>query len=160
MRSNGLEEVDQCPRRRQGGDRTHFAHAGGSQLQKRIPTTRIGQVNAGNGQMKGNLLIWFECQIGQVERVPLNEVPVLLLARQSLRAHRDPLVTQEPLVPLERLTSRCVLFGIPGHLEGDRVEGEGVFGVEQDEHEVRHPFEAIESCRASHREEPTAAVAR
>ena len=109
--SNGLEEVDQCPRRRQRGDGTHLAHAGGSQLQKSIPTTRIGQVNAGNGQMKGNLLIWFECQIRQVERVPLDQVPVLLLTGQPLRAHRDPLVPQEPLVPFERLASRRVLLG-------------------------------------------------
>ena len=117
-------------------------------------------MNAGNGQMEGNLLIWFECQIGQVERVALDQVPVLLLAGQSLRPHRDPLVTQESLVPLEGLASCRVLLGIPGHLQGDRVEGEGLFGVEQDEHEVRDPFESIESCRASHREEPTAAVAR
>ena len=80
-------------------------------------------MNAGNGQMEGDLLIWFECQIGQVERVAIDEVPVLLLTGQSLRAHRDPLVAQQPLVPLEGLAPRRVLVGVPGHLEGDGSRG-------------------------------------
>jgi hypothetical protein len=32
-----------------------------------------------------------------------------------------------------------------------------VFGIEQHQHEVCHSFESVESCRASHRAEPTAA---
>jgi hypothetical protein len=34
-----------------------------------------------------------------------------------------------------------------------------LFGIEQDEDEIGDAFESVESCRASHRGEPTAAVA-
>jgi hypothetical protein len=33
-----------------------------------------------------------------------------------------------------------------------------LIGVEKDQDKVRHAFESVESCRASHRGEPTAAA--
>ena len=50
------------------------------------------------------------------------------------------------------------MFGrIAGHLQGDGVQRERLIGIEQHQDKVRHPFESVESCRASHGGEPTAA---
>ena len=115
-------------------------------------------MHAGNGQMEGNLLVGLERQVRQVERVTVDQVAVLFEAVQPLGLHRDALVAQESLVPLEGLPAGRMLLGVAGHLQGDGVQRQGLFGVEQDQHEVRHAFESVESCRASHRGEPTAAA--
>ena len=153
-----LEEVDQGPGRDQRGDGPDLSQAGGAQLQERISTTRIVEVHAGNGQVKCNLLVWLEGQIGQVERVAIDEVPVLLVPGQPLRPYRDALVAQQPLVSFKGLAPRRVLQRIAGNLQGDRVERERMVGVQQHQHQVGHTFKSVESCRASHRGEPTAAA--
>ena len=114
-------------------------------------------MHAGNGQVESNLLVGLERQVRQVERVAIDQIPVLLVAGQPLGLHRDSLVTQESLVPLEGLASRRMLLGIPGHLQGDGVQCEGLLGIEQHQDEVCHPLQSVESCGASHRGEPTAA---
>jgi hypothetical protein len=131
------------------------AQPGRAQLQQCITATRIAQVHAGNGQVEGNLLVGLQRQIGQVERLAFDEIAVLLLPVQPLRYYRDPLVAQKSLVPLEGLPPGCVLGGVAGNLVGDGIEREGLVGVQQDQHEVRHTFEAITSRRHSHRREPT-----
>ena len=127
-------------------------------FKKRVPTTRIVEVHAGNGQVEGNLLVGLERQVRQVERFAVDLVAVLFQPVQPLRLHGDALVAQESLVPLEGLPPCRMFLGVSGHLQGDGVQRQGLFGVEQDQDEVRHTFESVESCRASHRGEPTAAA--
>ncbi len=50
FRAHGLEELDQRRRRDDAGDRADVAEAGRTQLQQRIPPTRIGEVDAGDGE--------------------------------------------------------------------------------------------------------------
>ena len=116
-------------------------------------------MHAGNGQVQGNLLVGLERKVGEIEGVAFDQVPVLLVAGEAARAHRYALIAQQTLVPLEGLAACRVLHGVPRNLLRDRFQGEGLCGVEQDEHQVGHPFEAIESCRGSHPGEPTAATA-
>ena len=71
-------------------------------------------MDAGDGEVERDLLVGFEIQVGQVERVTIDPVPVLLVARQPLGEDGDALVTEQPLVPLEGLAARRVLGGIPG----------------------------------------------
>ena len=69
--------------RHQRGDGADLAQTGGAQLQKSIPPARIVEVHAGNGQVESNLLVGLERQVRQVERVAVDQVPVLLLAGQA-----------------------------------------------------------------------------
>ena len=78
-----LEEVDEGLWRHQRGDGTDVAQTGGAQLQKSIPPTRIVEVHAGDGQVEGDLLVGLERQVRQVERVAIDQVPVLLLTGQA-----------------------------------------------------------------------------
>ena len=153
-----FEEVDEGAWRLQRGDGTGLAETGRAQLQKSIPPTRIVEVHAGDGKVEGYLLIGLQVQVRQVERVAVDQVPVLFVARQADRPDRNALVAQESLVAFEGLPAGRVLGGIAGHLQGDRVERQRLIGVEQDQDEIRHTFESVESCRASHRGEPTAAA--
>ena len=117
-----LEQLDQRRRGDHGGDGADVAEAGRAQLEQRIPTTRIAEVDAGDGEVERDLLVGLEIQVGQVERVAVDAVPVLLVARQPLGQHRDALVAQQSLVPLEGLTTGRVLGGVAGNLVRDRVE--------------------------------------
>ena len=56
----------------------------------------------------------------------------------------DALVAQEPLVPLEGLAAGRVLGRVARDLVRDGVEGEGLLGVEQDQHEVGDALEPVE----------------
>ena len=154
-----FEEVDEGARRLQRGDGTDLAQTGGAQLQKRIPPTRIVEVHAGDGKVEGDLLIGLEVpgQAGRTRRGRSGTRTVPAPGKRT-RPDRDALVAQEPLVAFEGLPARRMLLGIAGHLQGDRVERERLIGVEQDQDEIRHAFESVESCRASHRGEPTAAA--
>ena len=117
-------------------------------------------MHAGNGQVQGDLLIWLERQIRQIERVTINQVAVLLQAIEPLGPYRNAFVAEEALVPLERLSARGMLDRIPGHLMADGFEREWLGGVEKDQYQVRHPFESVESCWSSHPREPMAAHVR
>ena len=64
---------------------TDVAEAGRAQLQQRIPPTRIAQVDAGDGEVQRDLLVRLECEVGQVELVAVDPVPVLLVARAGAR---------------------------------------------------------------------------
>ncbi len=149
MRAHRLEEFDERGRGHQGRDRPDVAQPRCTQLQQRIATTRIAQVDAGDGEVERNLLVGFEVKVGQVERLAVNPVPVLLVAGQALREHGDALVTQQPLVPLEGLAASGVLRGVARHLVRDGVEGEGLARVEQHEHQIGDALEPIELAGAS-----------
>ena len=97
---------------------------GRTQLQQRIPTTRIAEVDAGDGEVQRDLLVGLEVQVRQVEVVAVDPVPVLLVARQPLGEHRDALVAQQALVALEGLAPGRVLGGIARDLVRDGVEGQ------------------------------------
>ena len=101
---------------------------------------------AGNGQVKCNLFIWLERQVRQVERVAIDEIPVLLVTGQPPRTYGDALVAQEPLVPLESLAPGAVSGRIPGHPVGDLPQAERARRVEQDQKEVGDPFKPVEAC--------------
>jgi len=115
-------------------------------------------VHAGDGKVEGYLLIGRQVQVRQVERVAVDQVPVLFVARQADRSDRDALVAQESLVAFEGLPARRMFGGIARHLQRDRVERQRLIRVEKDQDEIRHAFESVESCRGSHRAEPTAAA--
>ena len=153
-----LEEVDEGLWRLECRDGPDVTQTGRAQLQQRIPPTRIVEVHAGDGKVEGDLLIGGEGQVRQIERLAIDQVPVLLFTGQADRPDRDALVAQEPLVTFEGLPARRMLHRITGHLQGDRVERERLIGVEKDQDKVRHTFESVESCRSSHRGEPTAAA--
>ena len=122
VRAHGLEELDERGRRHQGRDGADVAQPGRAQLQQRIPTTRIAQVDAGDGEVERDLLVGFEVEVGQVERLAIDLVPVLLVARQPLGEDRDALVAQQPLVPLEGLAAGRVLGRVARDLVRDGVE--------------------------------------
>ena len=67
------------------GDRADVAQAGRAQLQQRISTTRIAEVDAGDGEVERDLLVGFEIEVGQVEGLALDPVPVLLVCRAAVR---------------------------------------------------------------------------
>ena len=117
---------------------------GRAQLQQRISTTRIAQVDAGDGEVERDLLVGFEIEVGQVERLTVDQVPVLLVAGQPLGQDRDALVTQQPLVPLEGLAARRVLVRVARDLVRDGVEGQRLLACQQHQHEVGDAFEPIE----------------
>ncbi len=154
-----LEQLDQRGRRDERRDRPDVAEPCRAQLQQRVPATRIAEVDAGDGEVERDLLVGFEIEVGQVERLAFDPVPVLLGARQPLGEDGDALVTQEPLVPLEGLAARRVLGGVPRDIVRDGVEGQRLLRLEQDEDEVGDALEPIELRGGLHRPEPTAAGA-
>ena len=117
-------------------------------------------MDAGDGEVERNLLVRFEVEIGQIEGIAVDLVPVLLVARQALREDRDPLVAQQALVPLEGLAPGGVLGRIPGDLVRDGVEGQRLARVEQHQHEIGDALQPIELRGGVHRPEPTASAGR
>ena len=117
-------------------------------------------MDAGNGEVERYLLVRFEVEIGQVERLAVDLVPVLLVTRQALREDRDALVAQQSLVPLEGLASGGVLGRIPGDLVRNGVEGQWLARVEQHQHEIGDALQPIELRGGVHRPEPTASAGR
>ena len=115
-------------------------------------------MDAGDGEVERNLLVRFEVEIGQVERLAVDLVPVLLVTRQALREDRDALVAQEALVALEGLAAGGVLGGIAGDLVRDGVEGQRLARVEQHQHEIGDALQPIELRGGVHRPEPTASA--
>ena len=86
-------------------------------------------MDAGDGEVQRDLLVGLERQVGQVELVAVDPVPVLLVARQALGEDGDALVPEEPLVPLEGLTAGRVLGRVPRDVVRDGVERERAAGV-------------------------------
>ena len=158
-RPHRFEELDERRRRHHRRDGAHVAEACRAQLQQRIPPTRIAEVDAGDGEVESDLLVGLEVQFGQIERLAVDLIPVLLVARQPLREDGDPLVAQQPLVSLEGLTPRRVLSRVPRDLMRDGVERQGLLSVEEHEHEVRDAFQPVELRGCLHRPEPTAVAA-
>ena len=113
-------------------------------------------MDAGDGELERNLLVRFEVEVGQVERVAIDQVPVLLVARQALGQHRDALVAQEPLVPLEGLAASGMLGRVAGDLVRNGVEGQRLAGLEQHQHQIGDALQPIELRGGVHRPEPTA----
>ena len=158
-RPHRLEQLDERRRRHHRRDGADVPQARRAQLQQRIPTARIAQVDAGDGEVERNLLVGLEIKVGQVERLAVDAVPVLLASRQPFRQDRDALVAQQPLVPLEGLAPRRVLRRVARDLVRDGVEGKRLAGVEEDEDEVRDAFQPVELRGRLHGVEPTAATA-
>ncbi len=117
-------------------------------------------MNAGDGEVERNLLIRFELEVRQVERLAIDLVSVLLVSRQSLRQDRDALVTQQSLVPLERLAAGGMLGGIAGNLVRDGVEGQRLARVQQHQDQIGDALQPIELRGGLHRREPTASGGR
>ena len=115
-------------------------------------------MDAGDGEVERDLLVGFEIEVGQVERLAVDLVPVLLVPGQPLREDGDALVAQQPLVPLEGLAAGGVLGGIAGDLVRDGVEGQRLAGVEQHEHQIGDALQPIELRGGLHRPEPTASA--
>ncbi len=159
MCAHRFEELDERCRRHQRRDGTDVAEAGCAKLQQRIAATRIAEVDAGDGEVQRDLLVGFEVEVGQIERVTIDPVPELLDPRQPLREHGDALVAQQALVPLEGLAARRVLRRVARDLVRDGVERQGLRGVQQDEDEIGDALEPIELRGGLHRPEPTAAGA-
>ncbi len=116
-------------------------------------------MDAGDGEVERNLLVGFECEVRQVERFPVDVVPVLLVPGQPLRPNGDALVPQQPLVPLEGLAAGGVLGGITGHLMRDGVESQWLVSVKKHEHQIRDALQPVELRGGLHRPEPTASAA-
>ena len=116
-------------------------------------------MDAGDGEVERDLLVGLEIQVGQVERLAVDPVPVLLVARQPLGQDRDALVAQQPLVPLEGLAPRRVLGGVAGDLVRDGVERQRLARVEQHQHQIGDALQPVELRGRLHRPEPTAAAA-
>ena len=116
-------------------------------------------MDAGDGELERDLLVGFEVQIGQVERFAVDEIPVLLVARQPLGQHGDALVAQQALVPLEGLAPRRVLGGVAGDLVRDRVERQRLARLQEHQHQIRDALQPVELRGRLHRPEPTAAAA-
>ena len=115
-------------------------------------------MDAGDGEVERDLLVGLEVEVGQVERVAVDLVAVLLVAGQPLRQDRDALVAQQSLVPLERLAAGRVLHRVARDLVRDGVERQRLGGVEEHEHQIRDAFEPVELRGGLHRPEPTAAA--
>ena len=113
-------------------------------------------MDAGDGELERDLLVGFEVEVGQVERLAIDLIPVLLVAGQALGQDRDALVAQQPLVPLEGLASGRVLRRIAGDLVCDGVERQRLARVEQHEHQIGDALQPVELRRGLHRPEPTA----
>ncbi len=156
VRAHRLEQLDERRRRHHGGNGADVPQPRRSQLEQGITTTRIAEVDAGDGEVERNLLVRFEVKVRQVERLAVNAVPVLLVTGEPLRLDRDALVAQQALVPLEGLPAGRVLGGIAGHLVRDGVERQGLVGVEQHEHQIGDALQPIELRGGLHRPEPTA----
>ncbi len=156
MRAHSLEQLNERGRGDQGCDRTHVPQPDRAQLQERITTTGVAEVHAGDGEVERNLLVGFEVQIRQVERLAIDLVSVLLVSRQWLGQDRDALVSQQPLVPLEGLAPSGVLGRIAGNLMRNGVEGERLARVQQHQDQIGDTFEPIELRGGLHRREPTA----
>ncbi len=116
-------------------------------------------MDAGDGEVERDLLVGLEIQVGQVERVAVDAVPVLLVARQPLGQDRDALVAQQSLVPLEGLATGCMLGGVAGNLVSDRVERQRLARFEEHEHQVGDALQPVELRGRLHRPEPTATAA-
>ncbi len=157
--AHGLEQLDEGRRGDHGGNGADVTQTGRTQFQERIAAARVTQVDAGDGKVERDLLVRFEFEVGQVEGIALDQIPVLLVAGQPLGAHGDALVAQEPLVALEGLAAGGVLHRVAGDLVRDGVEGEGLFGLEQHQDEVRDALEPIELRGRLHQGEPTAVAA-
>ncbi len=157
--ADGLEQLDEGRRGDHGGDRADVTQTSRPQFQEGIAPTRVAQVDAGDGKVERDLLVRFEVEVGQVERIAIDQVPVLLVAGKAFGPHRDALVAQEPLVALEGLAAGRVLHRVTRDLVRDGVEREGLLGLEQHQDEVGDALEPIELRGGLHRAEPTAVTA-
>ena len=138
-----VEERDQRRRRHQGGHRLHLADPGRPQLQQGMSTTRIAEMDAGDGEVQRHLLIGQEAEVGQVEGLGVDAVAELLLAADRLGGHRDPLLAEQPLVALKRLAAGVVGGRVAGDLTGDLVEGQRAPGVEEHQNQVGQALQAV-----------------
>ena len=128
-----------------------------AQLQQGIAADRLAQVDSGDGQVQGGLLLWLQPEVGEVVRVGIDPVPQLVLPADRDDQHGYPLVTQQPLVPLEGLAPGTVGVGVAGHPVGDLAQAQRARRVEEYQQQVGDPFESVE---ALHRGQSRARRAR
>ena len=131
--------------------------AAGAQLQQRIAADRLAEVDSGDGQVQGSLLLCLQSEVGEVVRVGIDAVSELVVAVDGSHQHRYPLVAQQPLVPLERLAAGAVGVGIARHPVGDLAQAERARRVQKHQQQVGDPFEPIETL---HRRQSRARRAR
>ena len=139
-----LEQGHERRRRVERGERPGVADPGRAQLGQRVPATRIAQVHAGDGELQGRLFIGGQVEIGQVEGVGIDPVPVLLGSLDRLGQKGDPLLAEQPLVPLEGLAAGVVAGRVAGDVPGQLAQGHRPLALQQHEHEVGQPLQAVE----------------
>ena len=65
-------------------------------------TDRLTQMNAGDGQVQGSLLLRLQAEVGEVVGVGIDPVAELVVPPDGLHQHRDPLVAQAAACPARR----------------------------------------------------------
>ena len=116
-----------------------------AQLIRACLADRLAEVDPGDGHVEGGLLLGLQPEVGEVVGVGIDAVPELVLPFDGNGQDGHPFVAQQPLVPLERLTTGAVAVGIAGHPVGDLSQAQGAAGVEEHQQQVGDSFEAVES---------------
>ncbi len=101
-------------------------------------------MDAGDGEVERNLLVRLERQVGQIERIAIDPVPVLLVSRQALGEDGDAFVSEQSLVALEGLAAGGMFGRVARDLVRDGIEREGLLRLEQHQHEVGDALEPVE----------------
>ena len=141
----GRKTVDSAQVHQRGGIGMQGRLPAGPQLQQRIPADRLAQVDSGNGQVQGGLLLCLQAEVGKVVGVRIDPVPELVLPRDRDHQHGHALIAQQPLVPFESLAAGSVGVRISRHPIGDFAETERTRGIEKHQQQVGDPFEAIKT---------------
>ena len=108
-------------------------------------TDRLTEVNAGDGQVQGSLLLCLETEVGKVVGVGVDPVAELVLSPDGHHQDGHPLVPQQPLVPLEGLSTGTVRIGVAGHPMGNLPQAQRARRVQQDQQQIGDPLEPIEA---------------
>ena len=114
-------------------------------------------MDTGHGHVQGGLLLCLQSEVGKVVGVGVDAVPQLLVAPDRDHQHGHPFVTEQSLVPLERLTPGSVGVGIAGDPIGDLAQAERARRIEEHQQQVGNSLESVE---ALHRGQSRARRAR
>ena len=98
---------------------SHDRFAARAQFQQGITADRLAEVDSGDRQVQGGLLLGFQSEVGQVVRVGFDAVPELILTVDGDHQDWNSLVTKESFVPFECLTPGSLGVGVARHPIGD-----------------------------------------
>ena len=99
---------------------------------------------AGDGELQGRLFIGGQVEVRQVEGLGVDPVSVLLGTLDGLGHERDALLSEQPLVALERLATGVAARWIPGHVAGQLAQCHRPVSVQQHQHEIGQPLQPVE----------------